>query len=199
MSEYFDGFPTGGGTPGASLLAHRKGTHVRPVKLRRTGRHGKAHVLGLFSVVMLLTLALSAGLMLAKPGKAGASSLPRHLSAFYWARAQAGKPYIFGGTGPGGFDCSGLVYSAYRAEGISLPRDTFGMLAAVATGKLIPESSGHARKGDLAFFGSGHVELVVRPGHTFGALQTGTLIGWHSYSWASWWHPSLFFRVRGAG
>jgi len=198
VSEYFDGFPTGGGEATGSLLAHRGGAHARPVKLRRTGRHARARLLGLFPVVMLLTLALSAGLMLAKPGKAHASVLPRHLAAFHWARAQAGHPYVFGGTGPG-FDCSGLVYSAYRAEGISLPRDTFGMLAAVATGKLIPESSGQARKGDLAFFGSGHVELVVRPGHTFGALQTGTLIGWHSYSWASWWHPSLFFRVRGAG
>jgi len=197
--EYFDGFATGGGVPGTSLLAHRTGVHARTAKLRRTGRHTRAARLAMFPVVMLLTLALSAFIMIAKPGKAGASAVPGHLAAFFWARSQAGKPYIYGAAGPGGFDCSGLVFSAYRAEGISLPRTTFGMLAAVATGELIPESSGQARKGDLAFFGSGHVELVARQDHTFGALQAGTLIGWHSYSWSSWWHPSLFFRVRGAG
>ena len=33
-----------------------------------------------------------------------------------------GTPYVFGGTRPGGFDCSGLVQWAYKNEGISLPR-----------------------------------------------------------------------------
>ncbi len=83
--------------------------------------------------------------------------------------------------------------------GITLPRTTYGMLAAVAWGKLIPESFRSARKGDLVFYGSGHVEMWVRGGHTFGALQSGMPVWWHSFSWSSWWHPSLVFRVRGAG
>ena len=37
----------------------------------------------------------------------------------------------------------------------------------------------------------------VRRGHTFGALETGTRIGWHKTN--AWWHPTMFFRVRGAG
>lgn len=122
---------------------------------------------------------------------------PGHVRAWFWARAQAGKPYVFGGTGPYGFDCSGLVMEAYRHIGITLPRTTYEMLA---SSKLIPESARNARRGDLAFFGSGHVELVGRMvGVTFGAHQTGTLVGWARYSWASSYHPTAFFRVRNAG
>lgn len=39
-----------------------------------------------------------------------------------FARAQVGKAYVMGGTGPSSFDCSGLVQAAYRQAGISLPR-----------------------------------------------------------------------------
>ena len=45
-----------------------------------------------------------------------------------YALRQKGKPYIYGDDGPAGFDCSGLVYAAYRAAGIALPRTTYGML-----------------------------------------------------------------------
>eukprot|EP00727_Mastigamoeba_balamuthi_P013069 m51a1_g8385 hypothetical protein (149) ;mRNA; f:198048-198494 len=43
-------------------------------------------------------------------------------TALAWARAQIGKPYCYGGTGPDCFDCSGLVMMAYSAAGVSLPR-----------------------------------------------------------------------------
>ena len=112
--------------------------------------------------------------------------------ALLWAYRQKGKPYQWGGTGPTGFDCSGLVYEAYRHQGINVGRDTSEMLA---SRRIYRVSRPHP--GDLAFYGSGHVELYVGPHQTFGALDAGTRIGWHR--WSVWWHPTMFFRVRRAG
>ncbi len=43
-------------------------------------------------------------------------------TAIAFARAQLGKPYLWGGTGPDSYDCSGLTGAAYAAAGIHLPR-----------------------------------------------------------------------------
>lgn len=114
--------------------------------------------------------------------------------AWHFALAQYGKPYEWGATGPGGYDCSGLVYAAFRSAGITLGRDTFDMLAQAGR-MLIPVA--HPSTGDLAFFGSGHVELYVRPGMTYGAQRSGTPVGYHAYN--GYYHPTEFFRVAGAG
>jgi cell wall-associated NlpC family hydrolase len=83
--------------------------------------------------------------------------------------------------------------TAYRAAGIQLPRTTYGMLS---SWKLIPEARWQARWGDLAFFGSGHVELVGPDGGTIGAHDSGSRVSWIGYS--PWWHPDRYFRVAGA-
>src|SRR5580704_10558491 len=87
------------------------------------------------------------------------AGIPRRLRLDAWnfARRQRGKPYKWGGVGPRGFDCSGLVWSAYRRAGVMLPRTTFEMLDSHA---LIRITWRQARRGDLAFFGREHVELV---------------------------------------
>jgi cell wall-associated NlpC family hydrolase len=124
------------------------------------------------------------------PSPASAAAKPR-LAALRWAERQAGKWYCFGGTG-GCFDCSGLVMEAYTHAGISIPRTTYGMLASARL-RQIPASQ--RKRGDLAFYGSGHVELVTAHG-TFGAAAPGTRVGWHHPS--AWWSPTMYFRVNGA-
>lgn len=111
--------------------------------------------------------------------------------AWRWAMRQHLKPYIYGGTGPRGFDCSGLVFAAYRSRGVHLPRTTYGMLG---SWHLVRISKARARRGDLAFFGSGHVELFDHGQWTYGAAHSGTRIGFHRMS--RWWHPTRYFRVR---
>jgi murein DD-endopeptidase len=147
-------------------------------------------------VIVLLT---SAGLF--APATAQASTAPssaviaavRHmrLQAWRYALAQAGKPYIWGGTGPVGFDCSGLVYVAYRTAGVLLPRTTYEMLD---SWRLVRIRKSQAKPGDLAFFGTGHVELYEGGPWTFGAARTGTVIGFHRMN--AYWHPTMYFRVR---
>src|ERR1700722_12858818 len=85
---------------------------------------------------------------------------PVRMRAYDWALKQKGHPYEWGGTGPG-FDCSGLVMMAYRHVGIQLPRTTYDMLAS----RLLIRVK-HPVTGDLAFYGTGHVELFRRWGYT---------------------------------
>lgn len=64
-----------------------------------------------------------------------------------FARDQIGKPYVWGGTGPDGFDCSGLTQAAWAEAGVSLPRTTFEQVNAGT-----PVSRDEVEPGDLLFF-----------------------------------------------
>ncbi|MFI6119858.1 NlpC/P60 family protein [Streptomyces sp. NPDC051064] len=64
-----------------------------------------------------------------------------------FARAQIGKPYVWGATGPSSYDCSGLTQAAWKEAGVDLPRTTWDQVEVgtrVATADLQP--------GDLVFF-----------------------------------------------
>jgi murein DD-endopeptidase MepM/ murein hydrolase activator NlpD len=141
----------------------------------------------------------------APPGNGAVGAGPRHhrlppwlrtkrQRAFHWAISQHGKPYEYGQTGPYGYDCSGLIYRAYVKQGYrNFPRATYDMLASSLLVR-----TWHPRAGDLAFYGSGHVEFVtLHHWRTFGALEPGTVVWWHGIS--GWWHPTMYFHVRGAG
>ena len=102
--------------------------------------------------------------------------------AVAFAYAQLGKPYQWGATGPGSFDCSGLAQAAWAAAGVSIPRTTYAQWAAlphISTSALEP--------GDLLYFdGIGHVAIYVGGGYLIDAPQTGMdvqkvpLSGWYA-------------------
>jgi peptidoglycan DL-endopeptidase CwlO len=148
-----------------------------------------------FLLVAAVLVVASVGL--ARPAPASAATVPgvsAQLEANVWTYAmhQRGKPYEWGETGPYGFDCSGLVYAAYRSRGVILPRTTYGMLG---SRHLVRISKAQARPGDLAFYGSGHVELYDHGNWTYGAADAGTRIGFHLMG--PWWHATMYFAVRG--
>jgi cell wall-associated NlpC family hydrolase len=91
-------------------------------------------------------------------------------TAIEFAAAQLGKPYIYGGTGPIGYDCSGLVMMAYRAAGISLPRTTYQQVYAGTPVYSISE----LQPGDLLFT-PGSDGTPEHPGHV--GMYIGTYHG----------------------
>ena len=89
------------------------------------------------------------------------------------AMAQRGKPYVWAASGPGSFDCSGLVQYAYAAAGIDLPHSSrlqAGMGRAVSRAELQP--------GDLVAFYSpiSHIGIYIGNGQMVHAPSTGDVV-----------------------
>ncbi len=83
-----------------------------------------------------------------------------------------GVPYVWGGTTPNGFDCSGFVQYVYRHFGIYLPRTTYSQ---IAMGRSV--SRANLAPGDLVFFRSArHVGIYVGNNQYIHAPQTGRTI-----------------------
>jgi cell wall-associated NlpC family hydrolase len=113
--------------------------------------------------------------------------------ALTWAEQHAlGHWYCWAGAGPSCYDCSGLVMAAFgNADGIWLPHSTY-LMPGDRHLHWIPLAD--ARRGDILFYGSGHVELdTALPGTSFGAHDSGSRVGW--IRWGPWWHPTEAFRV----
>jgi cell wall-associated NlpC family hydrolase len=94
----------------------------------------------------------------------------RAAQAVAFARAQLGKPYAWGATGPSSYDCSGLTQAAWRSAGVSLPRTTYAQIGA---GRRVPR--GALAPGDLVVFYPGvtHVGLYIGGGKMIHAPHPG--------------------------
>ncbi|HEY2300363.1 MAG TPA: C40 family peptidase [Acidimicrobiales bacterium] len=123
----------------------------------------------------------SAGTLLFTPSSPLPAVLPETTKAMRLALAQIGKPYVWGGTGPDAFDCSGLMQWSWAGAGIGMPR-----VAADQQTWAIPVPISQVKPGDLVFFGNPahHVGMYVGDGLMVEAPHTGTVVQLSSI-WAS--------------
>lgn len=111
--------------------------------------------------------------------------------AVAYAYAQLGKPYVWGATGPDSFDCSGLMYAAWQAAGVTLPRTTYDEWASLPH---IPLSD--IQPGDLILYnGESHVAMYVGDGYIIDAPHTGAVVEKLPES-TSWYADSADGAVR---
>ena len=83
-----------------------------------------------------------------------------------------GVPYVWGGTSPSGFDCSGFTSYVYRnAAGINIGRSTYDQIKA---GREV--SRNELQPGDLVFPHDGHVGIYIGNGQMIHAPQTGDVV-----------------------
>jgi hypothetical protein len=97
-------------------------------------------------------------------------------SILQFASAQLGKPYVWGATGPNGFDCSGLVYAAYKAAGVPVPREIASQLGK----RGVSVSLSDAQPGDVIYYdepgSTDHVGIFIGGGKMIDAPYTGAKV-----------------------
>lgn len=104
-----------------------------------------------------------------------------------WALERVGTPYLYGGTGPDGFDCSGLTMRAWSAAGVAInrtSRDQYRQVRKISYDSLRP--------GDLIFWGSvpsdpgsiHHVAMYVGGGQMVEAPRPGVPVRVTAVRWS---------------
>jgi cell wall-associated NlpC family hydrolase len=108
------------------------------------------------------------------PAAAVRSLPPTRADLVRTARMFLGLHYLWGGLSPWGMDCSGLTWAAYRAHGITIPRDADAQYRA---GRPIALSA--ARPGDLLFYeppSIGHVAMYLGGGRMIEAPNSASAV-----------------------
>jgi cell wall-associated NlpC family hydrolase len=122
----------------------------------------------------------NAGTILANSG----SSKKRARAALATGRQYIGVPYVWGGSTPDGFDCSGFVQYVYHKHGVPLPRTSRQMAHA---GERITPSIGNLREGDLMLFRGrdgviSHVALYAGRNRILHSSSSGHGVGFDDLS-----------------
>ncbi len=117
-----------------------------------------------------------------------AAPAAKYGSVVGYALSFQGVPYVYGGTSPSGFDCSGLVQYVFAAFGKQLPR-TAGAQKAVCT----PISESQLQPGDLVFWGTGHVGIYIGGGNFVHAPTEKDHVKVTSMNY---YHPDSYGRVN---
>jgi cell wall-associated NlpC family hydrolase/exonuclease VII small subunit len=100
-----------------------------------------------------------------------------------------GIPYVYGGSTPAGFDCSGFVMYVFAQVGVSLPHN-----AAAQYGYGTPVDRSQLQAGDLVFFnGLGHNGIYIGGGAFIHSPHTGDVV---KISSMSGWYDSTFVGAR---
>jgi len=113
-----------------------------------------------------------------------------HSGAADAALGQLGTPYVWAGSQPGGFDCSGLVMWAFAQVGVALPHSSYAQY-----GYGVPVSRDQLQPGDLVFFdGLGHVGIYIGGDQFVHAPHTGDVVKISSLN--EGWYASTFVGAR---
>jgi cell wall-associated NlpC family hydrolase len=111
---------------------------------------------------------------------AGTGGGPVRQAAVRFALAQRGKPYVWGATGPSSYDCSGLIFAAYRSAGVSVPRTAGEQMMADTVVMPGQEQPGDQVFTELSEHDAGHTLLVIGSSqgviHTVEAPHTGDVV-----------------------
>jgi cell wall-associated NlpC family hydrolase len=115
-----------------------------------------------------------------KPVANSAQTRTKGEKALAYAKKQLGDRYVYGGTGPNGWDCSGLSMKAWKAAGVNLPHSAGKQYR---IGKKISKSN--LRNGDLVCFyrGIGHVGVYAGNGKVIHAPHPGKKVSYIKMSY----------------
>lgn len=131
-----------------------------------------------FLAIVLVALMCVAAVSVSKPAQAQSGQ-----AVVSEAQSWLGTPYVWGGTGRWGVDCSGFTQAVFRNLGVQIPRTTWSQWYAGG-----PSWWNGANAGDLVFsnFGYGwasHVGIATGDGYTINAPYPGTVVRYDPIWW----------------